>query len=142
MLMHRGGYPLSLRPRCAAAPSLDPKQPFPKGSPAPPLRRELVSQILPTELRNDEGAVLVVGGRGPDVVLEHQIALGGCQLGGVGFHAKPTRYAPISRGDSLGTLFGQLPAIARRTSAANIFSFRLLIFLTSSEAPTPPGPAL
>src|SRR5215210_5973478 len=83
MLMHRGGYPLSLRPRCAAAPSLDPKQPFPKGSPAPPLRRELVSQILPTELRNDEGAVLVVGGRGPDVVLEHQIALGGCQLGRV-----------------------------------------------------------
>ena len=84
----------------------------------------------------------MVGGRGPEVILEYQIALGGRQLGESG--SRSNRLAtPRSLGETRSVPFSASSrAIARRTSAANIFSFRLLIFLTSSEAPTLPGPAL
>jgi transposase len=88
--------------------ALDPEHPLPPRPPAPYPCRELVSQILPTDFSYDEGAVLVVGARGPDVALEHQIALSCLQRGGVGFQAQPARHAPVSRGDSLGPLFGLL----------------------------------
>src|SRR5215203_3367442 len=97
-----------LRPPADDAPPpgglrLDPEHPPPPSLPLPSLRRGLVPEVFPTRFSDGEGVVLMVGGRGSDVVLAHEVALGIAQFRAVRFQAQPTRHVGVSWVNTVGS---------------------------------------